>query len=151
MWSRMSVRARVILVQAMIVAGLLVWFKVGLPKIQAQRAAAEAAERDQRIEAFVESVVAETGTAQPAGGREPGARPKHLRRLPHVEEVQQAIGAPDTSTTDFRGGQHLTWSGARHKLTGSFNKGRLYSLALEDLRTGRGFRVFESSAHWQEF
>jgi hypothetical protein len=41
--------------------------------------------------------------------------------------------------------------GTRRKLVGSFHQGRLYALTLEDLRTGRGVRVYESSAQWQRY
>jgi hypothetical protein len=53
--------------------------------------------------------------------------------------------------TDFRGGQHLTWIGPRHRLEASFDKGRLYALTLTDLQTGHGMQVFESSAEWRAF
>ena len=53
--------------------------------------------------------------------------------------------------TDFRGGQHLTWIGTRHKLAASFNKGRLYALTFTDLTTGHGMQVFESSAQFRSF
>jgi hypothetical protein len=147
-------RKRMIVIQAMIVAALILWLKVGLPRIEEARAAAEAARREQRIESFVESVVVEEAGSRgetPLSAAEPGARPQRLRRTPHVAEVQQALGAPESAMTDFRGGQHLTWTGTRRKLVGSFHQGRLYALTLEDLRTGRGVRVYESSAQWQRY
>jgi hypothetical protein len=136
-----------------ILAGVILWLKVAWPGIQKERAAADARKREQQIESFVQSVVAESGAVEPgapANGK-PASNPQRLRITPLVSEVQQALGAPDTSMTDFRGGQHLTWMGTRHKLTASFNQGRLYALTLTDVPTGRGMRVFESSAQWQEF
>jgi hypothetical protein len=153
-WCRMSMRKRVIVIQAMIVAALILWLKVGLPRIEEARAAAEAARREQRIESFVESVVVEGGSSSdetPAGEPAPGAHPQRLRLTPHVTEVKKALGAPDSAMTDFRGGQHLTWTGTRRKLVGSFHQGRLYALTLEDLHTDRGVRVYESSAQWQRY
>ena len=68
-----------------------------------------------------------------------------------MDEVRQALGAPDTSTTDFAGGLHLTWIGTGHTLEASFNHGQLYCLSLKDTSTGHGASVYESSANWQPF
>ena len=149
-----SVRTRVIIIQVGIVIGVMIWYKLFLPEIQKARAAAEAAKREQRIESIVQSIVAEAAGREndaPATQGETRGRPQRLRITPPVEEVQQQLGAPDTNMTDFRGGQHLTWIGTRHKLEASFDKGRLYALTLTDLQTGHGMQVFESSAQWRAF
>jgi hypothetical protein len=149
-----SVRAKAILIQLAIVVGLIAWFKIFLPEIERARAAAETAERERRIQSLVQTVVAEElrpDDGAPAGGGEAGGHPQRLRVTPPVREVQEALGAPDQSMTDFRGGQHLTWIGTNHKLEASFNKGRLYALTLVDLRSGHGATVFESSSQWRPF
>lgn len=149
-----SVRTKVIVIQVVIVAGVILWFKLALPSIRKERAAAEAVQREERIESFVQSVVVETGRPEadvpPAAGGRP-ARPQRLRILPSVDEVQQALGAPGTSMTDFRGGQHLRWIGTRHSLGVSFDKGRLYALTLTDLESGHGTTIYESPAFWRQF
>jgi hypothetical protein len=65
--------------------------------------------------------------------------------------VEQALGLPGMVTVDFRGGQHLTWTGTQHQLEACFSNGRLYCLRLEDLRTKHGMTVFESSWSWHPF
>ena len=174
----LSVWTKAIIIQVVIFAGVIVYFKVALPRIEKARAEAAAAEREQRIEAFVQSVAVEAAGREddapaaneekspraqlfprllgqwqraPASNGATRARPQRLRITPAVDEVQEALGAPEQNMTDFRGGQHLTWTGKSHKLDLSFNKGRLYALALTDLRTGKGMTVFESSAQWQQF
>lgn len=142
-----SVRTKVILIQALVVGGLIVYFKLALPWIQKERAADQALQHEQQIESLMQTMVVDV----PAPSGQNAPRPKRLRITASVEEIQQTLGAPDTSMTDFRGGQHLEWIGTRHKLTASFNKGRLYALALTDLRTGHGMTVYEWSAQWQQF
>ena len=174
----LTVWTKAIIIQVMILAGLIAYFKVALPRIEKARAEAAAAEREQRIESFVQSVVVEAPGREndapaangeksprsqlfprllgqwqrpPASNGATRARPQRLRITPAVDEVQEALGAPEQNMTDFRGGQHLTWTGKSHKLDLSFNKGGLYALALTDLQTGKGMTVFESSAQWQQF
>ncbi len=149
-----SVRARVILVQVVIFAGLIAYFKILLPTIEKARAAAEVAKREEKITSFVQSVVVEAGVQEAEASAKDGeasARARRLRITPSVSEVQQALGAPDQTMTDFRGGQHLTWIGTRHKLEVSFDKGRLYALMLSDLATGHGMTVYESSVQYRQF
>lgn len=176
-WDSKSVRTRALLIQAVIVAGLIGFYKLALPQIQKARATAAAEQREQQIVSFVQSVAVEAGAAiepspssstkesqpskdqneetsgQSAGesSAEPSARPQRLRLTPEVAEVEQELGVPQQTMTDFRGGQHLTWIGTRHKLEASFNKGRLYALTITDLKTGRGQQIFESSAQWRAF
>ncbi|HKS95436.1 MAG TPA: hypothetical protein VJV74_04805 [Terriglobia bacterium] len=148
-----TVRTRIILIQLGIVAGLLAWYKVYVPRMERERAAAEAEARAQRIAAFVPAMVVEDTSREveaPGMGGEK-RHPEKLRRTPTVEEVEQALGAPDERTTDFRGGLHLTWMSERLKLEASFNQDRLYCLRTEDRRTGHGALVFESSWSWQPF
>jgi hypothetical protein len=149
-----STRNRVIASQAAIVIGLLVFYKLALPRIQQAREASETAAREQRMMAFVHSVAAEVGRAQGEAGdetSESGGRPQYLRGTPQVGDVEQELGLPQQSMNDFMGGQHLTWIGTRHKLVASFNKGKLYALTLTDLKTGHGTQIFESSAQWRVF
>ena len=149
-----SVRTRVILVQVAILAGVLAWYRIFLPGIQKERAAAEAARREQKIEALVQSMVIEAAGRENDAPPTPGSTRQHPQRLrftPPVDAVEKELGAPDTSMTDFRGGQHLTWVGTRRSLELSFDKGRLYALTLTDLQTGHGMQVFESSAEWRAF
>jgi hypothetical protein len=149
-----SARTKVILIQAAVLAGLIMWFTLGLPGIRKERAASQVAEREQRIESFVRETVAavpgRTAEALEARG-EVAAHPQRLLSTPSLEEAEQALGAPQTSSTDFRGGEHLTWIGTRHRLEAIFNQGRLYALTLTDLRTGHGSTILESSAQWQSF
>lgn len=149
-----SVRARVILVQLVIFAGLIAYFKLVLPRIEKSRATAEVAGREERIAAFVQSTVVEVGgseTDASVRNDEAAAPAKRLRITPSVDEVQQALGAPQQSMTDFRGGQHLTWMGTRHRLEVSFDKGRLYALTFTELATGHGMTVYRSSAQFHPF
>jgi hypothetical protein len=149
-----SKRARTrAIVQLAIVAGLIAFYKLGVPAIEKAHERAAAAEREQAINSFFQSVVAEVGgsAGRAPGGGETGSVPKRLRLLPDVEGVEQRLGAPDQTMTGFAGGQHLTWTGTRHKLQGSFNKGQLYALTMFDLQTGHGETVYESSAQWHPF
>jgi hypothetical protein len=148
----MSTRTKVILIQAAIVAGLIVYFKVALPKIERARLAARIAAREQAIGSFFQSVTMEVGSDVAApGGAASAGRARRLRVTLDVHEVQRQLGAPDQNMTDFAGAQHLTWIGTERKLLASFNKGRLYALTVSDLAGEHGERVFESSAQWQKF
>lgn len=149
-----SVRTRVILAQAAVVVGVMAWYKLFLPGIRKERAAAEAARREQKIEALVQSMVIEAAGRENDAPATPGStrqRPQRLRFTPPVDEVQQALGAPDTNMTDFRGGQHLTWVGTRHSLELSFDKGWLYALTLTDRQSGHGMTVYQSAVQWRAF
>ena len=141
---------RTISIQLVIVAGLVAWLKVYLPRSERRKAAAEAAERERKIEAFFANMVIEDAR-EVAGPDGETLHPQRLRATLSSSEVEQVLGAPRISNPDFRGGQHLTWIGTTHRLEAAFNKGRLYSLRIEDLRTEHGTVVFESSAYWQAF
>jgi hypothetical protein len=149
-----SVRTRTVVLQLLIVAGLVGFYKLYIPRMQRKKATAEAQERELRIETFFQSAVADDASlevevpAASGGGR---AHPQRLRGTPPIAEVEQALGAPDERSTDFRGGLHLGWVGTAHKLEAAFDRGRLYCLRREDRRTGHGALVFESSSAWHPF
>jgi len=148
----MRTRTKVILIQVAIGAGLIVYFKIALPKIEKAHLAARIAAREQAIGSFFQSSTMEVASEDAAPGRGASAGgARRLRVMPGVHEVQRQLGAPDQSMTDFAGAQHLTWIGRERKLLASFNKGRLYALTVSDLAGEHGERVFESSAQWQRF
>ena len=133
-------RAKLIVPGVLMVAGLIAWFKIYLP-------------RAQRAEAVAEAVIEDTKREAPVSGNTGDQRvhPQRLRQMPSLREVNQTLGAPTTSTTDVRGGLHVTWTGTRHDLEASFNQGRLYCLRFQDRRTGHGTMVFESSSNWHPY
>ena len=145
---------RVILIQLAILASLALFYFLYLPYREKSRAAAEGREREQKIETLFRSLVVEDAGREveaPTTEGKTRAHPQRLRRTPQVGEVEQALGLPDRRTTDFRGGLHLNWTGTEHQLEASFDRGRLYCLQLENLRTGHGALVFESSFGWHPF
>jgi hypothetical protein len=153
-WSLGSVRTRTIVIQVAVVAGVILWLKFALPKIQKDRAAAELARRERNIEAFVQSTVVEGGGEEVEVSTLEGVkrvRPQVLRITPAVADAEEALGAPDESMTDFRGGQHLIWYGNKHKLEAAFDKGRLYAVTLTNLQTGHGMTVYESRIQYHPF
>jgi len=124
-----------ILVQVVIIAGLIGFLKFYLPHREKAQAAARVAQRENHIEQFFNAI---------AGNSKSGTQSHNLRSTPSTRKVEQRLGPPDTSTTDFRGGLHLTWIGTRHSLQCSFNKGQLYYLTLTNRSTGES--VSASSA-----
>lgn len=145
-----STRTTLILVQAAIVLGVIVWLKVGLPRLEKSRAATAAVERSKRLEDFVQTmVVDDTRRMAPEGSSRKYSQ--KLRGTPSIDEVEHTLGAPKTRSTDFAGGEHLTWIGLHHEVQASFNKGRLYSVRIEDRTTGHGEMVFESGLYWSPF
>jgi hypothetical protein len=145
---------KAIVVQVVIVAGVLFWVKFYVPRMGRARAAAETAERERKIEAFAQFMIVEDASREVKVTGEDGATPQHpqqLRNTASPDEVQQALGAPTTEFTDFGGGQHLTWTATTHQLEVAFVKGHLYSLRFEDLHTGHGVMVYESSLYWQQW
>lgn len=139
------------LVLLAVVAAVLAFVKVYEPRAEKAESAARFAERDSRIQDFFDSMVAEDyGRTVDAPGV--GAtHPQSLKSTPEVANVQQTLGAADTSTTDFAGGLHLTWIGKGHTLEASFHRGQLYCLSLKDNSTGHGQSVYTSSAQWRPF
>ncbi|MGD0922537.1 MAG: hypothetical protein ABSA70_12350 [Terriglobia bacterium] len=153
-WGFGSVRTRTIVIQVAIIAGVILWLTLGWPRIQQERAAAQLARREQKIESFLQSTVVERAGEEIEVPTVDGLRrvhPQRLRITPAVGDVQQELGAPDQSMTDSQGGQHLIWIGTRHKLDASFDKGRLYAVTLTNLQTGHGMTVYESSAQYHPF
>ena len=149
-----KVVARAILIQVAIAAGLILWFKLGIPGLQKERNAQAAAELEGRIHDFIQSSVVEDSGRElpvPAESATGFSHPQHLQNTPSIEETKQSLGPADGFTSDIRGGVHIIWTGTQHKLEASFNKGRLYCLRVEDLRTGHGQLVFESSQDWRPF
>ncbi len=143
---------RAIAIQLALLAGLMAFYMLYLPHREKGLAAAEAAEREKRIEKILPSLIVEDSTREvptPYGaGR---AHPQKLASAPTVDELEQALGVPDERTTDFRGGLHLIWLGTGRELEASFDHGRLYCLRVEDRRTGHGALIFESSWGWHPF
>ena len=113
-----------------------------------------AATREQKINALFQDSVVEDSTHEisvPLEGAIVKRHPQRLRTMFSPQEAESTLGVPDTTTTDFRGGQHLTWMGTTHKLEASFNAGRLYCLTLEDRATGHGVLVYESPESWHPY
>ena len=145
---------RIALTQVAILAGVLAFIKFYLPRVQSENHTREMAQREEKIESLFQRAVEVDNwheVAVPIEGAIVKRHPQRLRSTLTVQEVEEALGAPDISSIDFRGGQHLTWTGARHKLVGSFNAGKLYGLTREDRATGRGVMVFESVWSWRPY
>jgi hypothetical protein len=148
-----SPRTKAILIQLAIAVGLVVYFKIALPRIEKARATEAAERREKAIRGFYQSVVIdEPGSPdEPAAKSDPPAARRRLKITPAVGDVEQTLGLPDARMTDFRGGQHLTWTGTAHKLEASFNKGSLYAITWTDLGSGHGETVQEWSAQYRKF
>ncbi len=141
-------------IQFAILAGLAAYYFLYLPYRAKSQGAAEAQERELKIEALFQTLVVEEAGGElesPGTGGKGRVHPQRLFRTPAVEEVIEALGLPGRRTTDFRGGLHLTWTGTAHSLEACFDHGRLYCLRREDLRTGPGALGFESSVAWHPF
>jgi hypothetical protein len=144
---------RIIVIQILLLSGLVVFFKLFLPHHARQMAVHDAANREQKINALFQNSV-EDSTQEisvPLDGVIVKRHPQRLRIVFSPQDAESRLGVPDASTTDFRGGQHLTWVGTAHKLDASFNAGRLYGLALEDRASGHGVMVFESPSSWRPY
>jgi thiosulfate reductase cytochrome b subunit len=145
---------RVILVQLLILLGLALFYKSYLPHRARELAGREAAAREQKISALFRDSVEEDSTHEisvPQDGAIVKRHPQRLHATFSPSEAQSALGVPDVAATDFRGGQHLTWIGATHKLDAAFNAGHLYCLTFENRTTGHGVMVFESIRSWHPF
>ncbi|HLY60141.1 MAG TPA: hypothetical protein VKV95_05200 [Terriglobia bacterium] len=143
---------RAVAIQLGIAGVLAAWFLVGMPRLKNEWAAEETAKKEGRIQNFIQSLVADDPARNlPAGSAEGYSHPQRLLNTPSEEEVKQTLGPADGFSGDFRGGVHLIWTGSNHKLEASFNNGRLYCLRVEDVHTGHGALVFESSLNWQVF
>jgi len=147
-------RAKVIVAQVVIVAGVVLWLRIYIPRLEKARASAAVVARERKIETFYQSMVVEDESrevAAPEAKADGPVHPLRLRSIAPVAEVEQALGVPDSQQRDFRGGLHLTWTGTHHTFEASFNSGRLYCLTITDRRTGHGAMVFESSLYWHPF
>ena len=145
---------RFITIQAILLGGLLAFFTLFLPYYHRQSADREAGQREQRINALFENAVEQDTRQQisvPLDGAIVKRYPQKLRLALSPQEVENSLGIPARATTDFRGGQHLTWFGTSHKLEASFNAGRLYCLTLEDRLTGHGVMVYASPTSWHPY
>lgn len=145
---------KAIIVQLAIVAAVFVWYKAYLPRMERRQAASLAADREREIEAFARLMIVDDPNRQVDAVGVDGDKLVHPQKLlqeSSLDEVQQALGAPTADFSDFRQGQHLAWRGTRHQLESAFNKGMLYNLRFENLQTGHGVSVYESSAYWQAF
>jgi hypothetical protein len=145
---------KAIIIQVVIAAMVIAWFKFVLPMLGGGQAAAAAARRETRIETLFQSLAVEDVSPSAPAHAADGASaesPRHLLRTPMIDEIKQELGAPSAVTGDYRGGAHLIWAGTNHKLEASFNHERLYCLRMEDVRTGHGELVFESSSAWRAF
>ena len=149
---RGAVSKRVMAIQFAILAGLAAFYFLYLPYRTKSQAKAEVQERELKIEALFQSLVVEDAHSEvEVLGTEGKAHPQKLNRTPAVDEFVQELGLPGQRMADFRGGLHITWTGTAHSLEAAFDHGRLYCLRHEDLRTGHGALVFESSAAWRPF
>jgi len=151
---RGTVPKRVIAVQLGIMAGLAAFYFLYLPYRAKSQSETIITVRELKVQEFFQSLVVEDshGEVEPPGtGGKVRVHPQKLNNTPDVDEVLQDLGSPNQRTTDFRGGLHMTWTGTAHSLEAVFDDGRLYCLRYEDLRTGHGALVFESSAAWRPF
>jgi hypothetical protein len=151
---RGAVSKRLIAIQLAILASLAAFYFLYLPYRTKSQSEAEAQERELKIEALFQSLVVEDTRAEvepPGTDGKARVHPQRLSSTPAFDEFVQELGLPDRRTADFRGGLHITWTGTAHSLEASFDHGRLYCLRHEDLRTGHGALVFESSAAWRPF
>jgi hypothetical protein len=142
---------RVIVIQFLILLGLVAFFKLYLPHRAHALAAQASADREQKIMALFQESVAEDPAHEisvPWQGAMVKRHPQSLSVTFSPAEAESRLGPPDTSTTDFQGGQHLTWVGTAHKLEASFNRGHLYCLNLEDRGASHGVLVFPSIWGW---
>jgi hypothetical protein len=151
---RGALRKRLMAIQFAILASLAAFYFLYLPYRTKSQAEAEAEERELKIDALFQSLVVQDTRGEvelPGTGGKAHVHPQRLNRMPAVGEVVQALGLPERRTADFQGGLHMTWTGTAHSLEASFDRGRLYCLRREDLRTGHGALVFESSVAWHPF
>ena len=145
---------RVIVIQLLLLSGLAVFFKFYLPHHARELAGRAAIAREQKINALFQEAVVEDSAREisvPLEGAIVKRHPQRLRIELSPQGAESTLGLPDSATTDFRGGQHLTWIGTAHKFEASFSGGRLYCVKLEDRATGRGVMVFESIWAWHPY
>jgi len=145
---------RVIVIQVVILLGLVAFLKLYLPHHARELAHRATVDREQSINALFQDSVVEVTTHEisvPLEGAIVKRHPQRLHTTFSPQKAESILGVPDTSTTDFSGGQHLTWIGTAHKLGAAFNAGHLYCLTLEDRATGHGVLVYESPESWHPY
>jgi hypothetical protein len=142
---------RAIVIQAAIIVVLAAVLKFYVPGMEKRREAALIRERETRIQAFARTMIIDDPSRDIPSGPNAGRHPQKLLRQDTVDEVQSALGAPTSESRDFRGGDHLTWTGTDHRLEAAFDKGVLYNLMYEDIHTGHGVTAYESGAYWQTY
>src|SRR5690242_2870116 len=127
---------RFIVIQILVLGGILIFFKLYLPRHERKLAAERVAQRELRITAFIKENVLENSDREvtvPLDGAIVKRHPQKLRAIASPDAVEAKLGVPNKSAVDFQGGQHLTWVGTSHKLEAAFNKGRLYCVTWEDV------------------
>ena len=145
---------RVIGIQVLILLGIIVFFKLYLPHHARDLAQRAATAREQKINALFQDSVVDDSTQEisvPLEGMIVKRHPQRLRLTFSPHETESKLGVPDAATSDFAGGQHLTWLGNAHKLEASFNAGHLYCLAFEARATGHGVLVYDSPESWHPY
>jgi hypothetical protein len=145
---------RAIVIQLLILLGLAALYKVYLPRHEREMARRELATRELRINTVFRDSVEEDSAREisvPMDGAIVKRHPQRLRTTFSPQAAESMLGVPDVATTDFRGGQHLTWLGTTHKLEVSFDAGHLYCLALEDRATSHGVLVYRSPELWHPY
>jgi hypothetical protein len=149
-----KIPTRVIVIQIVflvVVAGVFAYVKFYGPKLEKMHEAEQLAQRESRIQDFFNTMVADDSSRTVDAPGIGTTHPQSLRSTPSLDEVEQALGGPDTSSTDYAGGLHLGWIGTKHTLEASFNHSELYALSFKDNDTGHGVNVYTSSAQWQPF
>jgi hypothetical protein len=145
---------RVIVIQVVILVGLAVFFKLYLPHRQHNLTIEAAVAREREINTVFQDAVVEDSSHEvsvPLDGTLVKRHPQTLRTVFSPQDVESTLGVPDSTMTDFRGGQHLTWVGTAHKLEAAFDAGRLFCLTFEDRASGHGVMVYESPQSWHPY
>lgn len=110
--------------------------------------------REQKINDLFHSEAEQDNSHQisvPLDGEIVKRYPQKLRDALSPSDIESTLGPAAKETTDYQGGQHLTWFGTAHRLEASFTAGRLYCLTLEDRSTGHGVMVFASPDQWHPY
>ncbi len=146
-----AIWTRALLIQLTIILALAAVLKFYMPGMEKRREAAVVRDREARIQAFARTMIVTDTTRKIPSGPNAGQHPQKLLHQDSLDEVQRALGAPTTESRDIRGGDHLTWAGTDHRMEAAFDRGVLYNLMYEDIRTGHGVTVYESAAEWQTY
>ena len=147
-------RGRIFLLQLLVVAAVVTGFRLYFRHQREETERQAPAVREKKIEAMFQAWVIEDPTRDVSVSIDAKIVQRHPQKLSAIlspAEVEAALGVPSASTTDFRGGQHLTWTGTTHELKASFNAGCLYCLDLKDRTTGHGAWVYDSYALWRPY